>query len=56
MLFRSKALKENALALIEAVLAAKPQGAKGEFVRSLTISSTMGPGLTLDLKFTREKK
>jgi large subunit ribosomal protein L1 len=48
--FEDKALKENAVSLIEAVMAAKPQGIKGEFVRSLSISSTMGPGLKLNVK------
>lgn len=48
--FEDKALKENAASLIEAVLSAKPQGLKGEFVKSLSISSTMGPGLKLTFK------
>lgn len=48
--FEDKALKENATSLIEAVIAAKPQGIKGEFVKSLSISSTMGPGLKLTMK------
>jgi len=48
--FEEKALKENATSLIEAVIAAKPQGIKGEFVKSFSISSTMGPGLKLSMK------
>jgi large subunit ribosomal protein L1 len=48
--FDEKAIKENASSLIDAVIAARPQGAKGEFVKSLSISSTMGPGLKLNLK------
>lgn len=48
--FEEKALKENARSLIDAVIAAKPQGAKGEFLKGLSISSTMGPGLRLTLK------
>jgi len=48
--FEEKALKENAASLIDAVIAAKPQGAKGEFVKGLSISSTMGPGLKLNVK------
>ena len=48
--FEEKALKENAMSLIEVVHAAKPQGLKGKFIKSLAISSTMGPGLKLDVK------
>jgi large subunit ribosomal protein L1 len=48
--FEEKALKENATSLIDAVIAAKPQGAKGEFVKGTSISSTMGPGLKLNIK------
>ncbi|MCM8782178.1 MAG: 50S ribosomal protein L1 [Candidatus Omnitrophica bacterium] len=48
--FEEAALKENVISLIDAVMAAKPQGFKGKFVKGLTISSTMGPGLKLNLK------
>ncbi|MBI4335757.1 MAG: 50S ribosomal protein L1 [Candidatus Omnitrophica bacterium] len=48
--FEDKAIKENASSLIEAVTAAKPQGAKGEFIRGISISTTMGPGLKLAFK------
>jgi large subunit ribosomal protein L1 len=46
--FSAEQLHENAQALISAVLKAKPAAAKGRFVRSATISSTMGPGVKLD--------
>jgi large subunit ribosomal protein L1 len=39
----------NVRAFVDAVLKAKPQGAKGTFVKKVSISSTMGPGLKLDL-------
>jgi len=48
--FEEKALKENAMSLIDAVRAARPQGMKGRFVKSVSISSTMGPGLKMDFK------
>jgi len=47
--FAAERLAENAQALIASVLKAKPASAKGRFVRSIVISSTMGPGLSIDL-------
>jgi large subunit ribosomal protein L1 len=48
--FEEPKLLENLVALIEAVLKAKPGGAKGQYVKSATIKTTMGPGIKLDLK------
>jgi large subunit ribosomal protein L1 len=42
-------LRENAQALIDSVMKAKPAAAKGKYVKSLTLSSTMGPGVRVDL-------
>jgi len=42
-------LHENALTLIQAVVKAKPAAAKGKYVKSVTICSTMGPGVKLDV-------
>ena len=47
--FDAGKLAENAHALIQSVLKAKPATAKGRYVRSIVISSTMGPGLAIDL-------
>lgn len=47
--FTADALEENARSLIGAVLRAKPAAAKGKYVRSAYISTTMGPGVALDL-------
>lgn len=47
--FEAPALVENALTLIQAVVRAKPAAAKGKYVRSATICSTMGPGVSLDV-------
>ncbi len=46
--FDENRLIENAQALIEAVVRAKPAAAKGQYMRSVTLSSTMGPGIRLD--------
>lgn len=48
--FASEKLVENILVFINAVQRAKPATAKGHFLRSLVISSTMGPGLKIDLR------
>ncbi|MGA2436201.1 MAG: 50S ribosomal protein L1 [Bryobacteraceae bacterium] len=47
--FDTPKLFENAQALIQAVVRAKPSAAKGKYVKSATICSTMGPGVTLDV-------
>ena len=46
--FEEKNLYENAKALIEAVLRAKPASSKGKYVKSISISSTMSPGIWVD--------
>lgn len=46
--FEPVQLRENAEALIKAVLKAKPPAVKGRYVRSLSVSSTMGPGIKVD--------
>jgi len=47
--FTAEKLVENARTLIDSVVKAKPAAAKGRYVRSISISSTMGPGVSLDL-------
>src|SRR5260370_32795106 len=42
-------LAENAHAVIEAVLKAKPAAAKGKYLKKITLTSTMGPGIPIDL-------
>jgi len=46
--FSEQELAENASAFIDAIVRAKPSTAKGQYVKSITISSAMGPGLTVD--------
>jgi large subunit ribosomal protein L1 len=46
--FDEPAILNNVAAMIEAVVAAKPSGARGQYIRSITVTSTMGPGIHLD--------
>ncbi len=50
--FDNEQLMGNLTALIEAVVKAKPSGAKGQYVRTAVLTTTMGPGIKLDLKPT----
>ncbi|TES88463.1 MAG: 50S ribosomal protein L1 [Dehalococcoidia bacterium] len=52
--FDNEQLVGNLTALIEALLKAKPSGAKGQYVRTAVLTTTMGPGIKLDLKPTLE--
>lgn len=45
--FDAKALEENVNTFLDAVAKAKPEGVKGKFMESLTLTSTMGPGLKI---------
>lgn len=46
--FEVDALKDNLRALIQELLKAKPAAAKGQYLRKIAVSTTMGPGLTVD--------
>ena len=46
--FPAKNLIDNAKALVESVVKAKPAAAKGKYLKSVTVSSTMGPGVAID--------
>ncbi len=46
--FASDALVANAHALVDSIVKAKPAAAKGKYLRSVTVSSTMGPGICVD--------
>ncbi len=47
--FSEKALAENVKAIVSAIQKARPSGAKGTYVKKIALSSTMGPGVTLDI-------
>jgi len=46
--FPAQSLIENAHALVDSVVKAKPSAAKGKYLKSVTMSSTMGPGIVID--------
>ena len=47
--FTPEQIRDNFAALMDAVKAAKPTGAKGVYIRSVTLTSTMGPGVPVDI-------
>ncbi len=53
--FDKEALTQNILSAIDAVVRAKPPGAKGQYVKSITLSTTMGPGIKVDIPETMKK-
>ena len=48
MSFASDSLVANAHALVDSIVRAKPPAAKGKYLKSVTVSSTMGPGIRID--------
>jgi large subunit ribosomal protein L1 len=55
MSFSSQSLVENAHALVSSVVKAKPSAAKGRYLKSVTMSSTMGPGVAIDTTHIDER-
>lgn len=47
--FNEQQIKENVMSLIDGIIRNKPSGAKGVYVRSITLTSTMSPGIPLDI-------
>ena len=52
--FAERQLLENYAVVLEEIVRAKPAAAKGRYIRSITIASTMGPGIKLDTSRTRD--
>ncbi|MBT9165777.1 MAG: 50S ribosomal protein L1 [Chloroflexi bacterium] len=50
--FPEDKLLQNLFSVVEAILSAKPSGAKGQFIRSVSLATSMGPSIRLDLKST----
>jgi large subunit ribosomal protein L1 len=46
--FSEESIKENLESLLGAIMKSKPSSAKGVFIKKVTVSSTMGPGITID--------
>src|SRR3954464_6413332 len=53
--FPTQSLIDNAHALVDSVVKAKPPAAKGKYLKSVTVSSTMGPGVTVDTAHIDER-
>lgn len=51
--FGEKKLLENLAAFMDALIKAKPPGAKGQYIKGITISTTMGPGIKVDVNDLR---
>jgi large subunit ribosomal protein L1 len=51
--FDDSALLGNYMALLEEIIRAKPPGAKGRYIKSITLAATMGPGVKVDPSLTR---
>lgn len=50
MSFNEKQLEENVREFLQAVVRLKPASLKGTYIRSVYLSSTMGPGVSIDLQ------
>ena len=48
--FAQEQLVQNAMALLEAIVRAKPSASKGQYLRSITVAPTMGPGVHVDVQ------
>jgi large subunit ribosomal protein L1 len=54
--FETDQLRENLASLMESIVAARPQDVKGTYIRSATITTTMGPGIPLDVAAVQAMK
>lgn len=54
--FGEKKIEENLAAFYNAIIQAKPAGAKGSYIKKVTLSSTMGPGVRISIESLQEQK
>ena len=54
--FAAQSLIDNAHALVDSIVKAKPSAAKGKYLKSVTVSSTMGPGVSIDTAHIDERQ
>jgi large subunit ribosomal protein L1 len=47
--FSEDQLYENLMAMLDAIMRAKPTAAKGQYIKKIVVANTMGPGIRLDL-------
>jgi large subunit ribosomal protein L1 len=52
--FDERALLENYAAIVEEIVRAKPSASKGRYIRQITVTTTMGPGIHIDPSITRD--
>ena len=52
--FEERALLENYAALLDEIVRAKPSAAKGRYIKQITLTTTMGPGIHVDSSITRD--
>jgi large subunit ribosomal protein L1 len=52
--FEEQKLYENLMSIMDAIIRARPAGAKGQYIKTASISTTMGPGIKLDIKYIME--
>jgi len=52
--FDERALLENYAALLDEIIRAKPSAAKGRYIKQITVTTTMGPGVHVDSSITRD--
>jgi large subunit ribosomal protein L1 len=48
--FKPEQIAQNALTIIDAIIKAKPSATKGRYIENCVLSSTMSPGISLDIR------
>ena len=52
--FDEKKLTDNAKAVLESILKAKPSSSKGKYLKTVSVSTTMGPGIKMDTQLVEK--